>query len=84
VDGVVAPLRNRQGYPNGAVIAFRSLSEIQRSLEKIRPRPPDLSLCCVSSAQVNSKLKIEDMLASFLRESIDVLDADAAAVFLAR
>ena len=83
VDGVVAPLRNRQGNPNGAVIAFRSLSEIQRSLEKITAQAARSESLLRIIAQVNSKLKIEDMLASFLRESIDVLDADAAAVFLA-
>jgi PAS domain S-box-containing protein len=83
VDGTVAPLRNHLGYPNGAVIAFRSLSEIQRSLELIKAQAARSEALLRIIAHINSKLKIEDMLASFLQESIDVLDADAAAVFLA-
>ena len=83
VDGSVAPLRNHLGYPNGAVIAFRSLTEIQRSLELIKAQAARSEALLRIIAHINSKLKIDDMLASFLQESIDVLDADAAAVFLA-
>ena len=83
VDGSVAPLRNHLGYPNGAVIAFRSLSEIQRSLELIKAQAARSEALLRIIAHINSKLKIDDMLASFLQESIEVLDADAAAVFLA-
>jgi PAS domain S-box-containing protein len=83
VDGSVAPLRNHLGYPNGAVIAFRSLTEIQRSLEVIKAQAARSEALLRIIADINSKLEIDDMLASFLQESIDVLDADAAAVFLA-
>ena len=83
VDGSVAPLRNHLGYPNGAVIAFRSLSEIQRSLELIKAQAARSEASLRIIAHINSQLKIEDMLASFLKESVDVLEANAAAVFLA-
>jgi PAS domain S-box-containing protein len=82
VDGSVAPLRNHLGYPNGAVIAFQSLSEIQNSLEKIKAQAARSEALLRIIAHINSKLKIDDMLASFLQESIDVLGADAATVFL--
>ena len=57
VDGSVAPLRNHLGYPTGAVIAFRSLSEIQHSLEVIKAQAARSEALLRIIAHINSTAK---------------------------
>jgi PAS domain S-box-containing protein len=82
VDGSVEPLSDHLGHPNGAVIAFRSLSEIQNSLLQVKVQAARSDALLHIIERINSQLDIESMLASFLQESTLVLEADATAVFL--
>jgi PAS domain S-box-containing protein len=82
VDGNVAPLRDYLGRPSGALIAFRSLSEIQRSLLQSKTQAAHSEALLRVLEQINSHFNIEDILVSLLKESTLILDADAAAVLL--
>jgi PAS domain S-box-containing protein len=82
VEGTVAPLRVPGGNRKGAVVALRSISEIQYSMQRIKTQAARSEALLRIIEMINSHLNIEDMLASLLKEASQILDADAAAVFL--
>ncbi len=77
-----APIRDDDGNVAGVVLIFSDITERKRSEEALRRKNRELEIVSSITSSINRARGMDEMLDEILRDSLELLDMDAGAIYL--
>ena len=77
-----APIRDDDGNVAGVVLIFSDITERKRSEEALRRKNRELEIVSSITSSINRARGMEEMLDQILRDSLELLEMDAGAIYL--
>ncbi|HUL62357.1 MAG TPA: DUF835 domain-containing protein [Methanocella sp.] len=77
-----APIKDDDGHVAGVVLIFSDITERKRSEEALRRKNRELEIISSITSSINRSRGMDEMLDEILRDSLELLEMDAGAIYL--
>ena len=77
-----APIKDEAGKTTGVVLIFSDVTERKRAEEALRRKNRELEIISSITSTINRAKGMDEMLGQILRDSLELLEMDAGAIYL--